>query len=91
MPNNKVPKRLLKPLKFGPATNCHTLVMSDGSTNIAAASTGAMTKPKNPMATVGKPMPNTPLTIPAAIKIAPVKAMMTKESDMVCDGALILP
>jgi capsular polysaccharide biosynthesis protein len=65
--------------------------MSDGSTNIAAASTGAMTKPKNPMATVGKPMPNTPLTIPAAIKIAPVKAMMTKGSDMGCDGAVILP
>ena len=82
IPSNKVPKRLLNALKLGPAMSCQTFVMSEGKTSIAAASTGAMTRPKNPMATVGSPIPSTPLTTPAATKIAPVRASTTRLSCM---------
>src|SRR5690606_25123594 len=49
----------------GPDTSCQTLVTNDGITRIAAAATGGITVPSNPIATVGKPIPVTPLTIPA--------------------------
>jgi len=46
------------------------LVTNDGITSIAAAAAGAMPMPSRPMATVGNPMPVTPLTSPAARKVS---------------------
>ncbi len=57
--------------KFGPSASCQTLVTSDGTNNSATASTGAMTRLSNPIETVGRPRPITPLTNPARVK-APV-------------------
>src|SRR5205823_4715263 len=45
----------------GPATNCQTFVTSDGTTRSAAACTGGIVSPSAPIATVGRPMPTTPL------------------------------
>jgi len=44
-------------------------VSSEGSTSSAAAACGGISRPSRPIATVGNPMPVTPLTSPAAIKI----------------------
>src|SRR5574337_582962 len=52
----------------GPAANCQTFVTSEGTTTSAAACAGAMISPSAPIATVGSPMPTTPLTQPASTK-----------------------
>jgi len=64
-----VEKRLSSATKLGPAANCHTFVTSEGTTSSAAAWTGGMTRASRPIATVGKPIPMTPLTMPASRKV----------------------
>src|SRR6185295_18217107 len=51
--------------KFGPVNSCQKLVTKDGITSSEAALTGDMIAPRIPTATVGNPIPDTPLTIPA--------------------------
>jgi hypothetical protein len=53
-----------------PTTACQTLVISDGTTRIAAACAGDTSSPSSPIETVGKPSPMTPLTKPASKKAA---------------------
>lgn len=56
---------LINETKLGPAINCQTFVTKEGMSKSAAAAIGDMIAPRTPMATVGNPMPVTPLTIPA--------------------------
>ena len=49
----------------GPAASCQILVTSDGTISRPAAASGEISPPNIPIATVGKPMPVTPLTKPA--------------------------
>jgi hypothetical protein len=69
--------------KPGPANNCQTLVTKDGAMRRLAAVSGEVKTPNTPMATVGSPMPVTPLTMPAAKKVAVTADMkMMERSDM---------
>ncbi|MNL40878.1 hypothetical protein D3C87_1632560 [compost metagenome] len=63
-------------LKSGPASNCQILVMKEGRMSSPAATTGGMKRPSTPMATVGSPMPVTPLTMPATVKVAKTISMV---------------
>ncbi|KFB70021.1 MAG: hypothetical protein CAPSK01_000420 [Candidatus Accumulibacter vicinus] len=72
-------RRVIRPAP-GPATNCQTLVTSDGTTSNAAAWTGAITSPRASIATVGRPMPTTPLTQPASRNTSPTKTRAVCES-----------
>ncbi|CUX38890.1 hypothetical protein AGR7C_Cc70088 [Agrobacterium deltaense Zutra 3/1] len=63
-------------LKSGPASNCQILVTKDGRMSRPAARTGGMKRPSTPMATVGSPMPVTPLTMPATMKVAKTMSMV---------------
>jgi hypothetical protein len=46
------------------------LVSSDGTTTRAAALAGSISNPSKPIATVGRPIPVTPLTRPASTKVS---------------------
>ena len=61
-----VASRRISAGKCGPASICQTLVNSDGATSNAAACAGVTTTANTAMATVGNPMPITPLTNPAS-------------------------
>ncbi|MNC80236.1 hypothetical protein D3C75_1329650 [compost metagenome] len=50
----------------GPDSNCQALVTKVGMNSIEAAATGDNAPPSSPIATVGRPMPVTPLTTPAS-------------------------
>ncbi|MNE69538.1 hypothetical protein D3C80_1652680 [compost metagenome] len=63
-------------LKSGPASNCQILVMKEGRMSRPAATTGGMKRPSTPMATVGSPMPVTPLTMPATMNVAKTMIMV---------------
>ena len=63
-------KRRITRCSEGPVNSCQRLVTSEGMMRIAAAVTGDMKLPSKPMATVGKPIPVTPLTRPADRKMA---------------------
>ena len=58
-------RRLTSARTLGPANSCQTFVTNDGNSSIAAACAGSISVPSTPMATVGRPMPVTPLTKPA--------------------------
>lgn len=49
-----------------PDSSCQTFVKSEGTISKAAACTGVITRLSSATATVGSPMPVTPLTIPAS-------------------------
>jgi hypothetical protein len=55
--------------KLGPVTNCQTFVTKEGRSSREAAVTGGMKALRTPIETVGKPIPVTPLTIPARTKV----------------------
>jgi hypothetical protein len=57
-------------MKRGAANNCHTFVTKDGMMSNDAAASGDSRLPSIPIATVGRPMPVTPLTAPAAKNVA---------------------
>ncbi len=61
--------RFSKGRRLPPAASCQTLVNVDGMISNAAACAGSMASPSNPIATVGKPRPITPLTVPASRKV----------------------
>jgi hypothetical protein len=63
-----------------PTAACQILVISDGTTGIAAAWIGLISSPSKPIDTVGKPMPITPLTKPASRKAPAVAARIAAES-----------
>jgi len=63
-----------------PASSCQTLVTNDGITRIATAETGAITRLSSPIATVGRPMPTTPLTKPAAVNASTIQMVMAAVS-----------
>jgi hypothetical protein len=50
----------------GPDSSCHALVTKVGMNSIDAAATGDSVLPSRPIATVGNPIPVTPLTTPAS-------------------------
>ncbi|MNJ60731.1 hypothetical protein D3C77_564860 [compost metagenome] len=56
--------------KWPPAASCQRLVTVDGTISSAAACAGDIASPSNPMATVGRPRPITPLTVPASTKVS---------------------
>ncbi len=58
--------------KLGPANSCQTFVARDGIISTEAAVTGGMNAPSAPIATVGSPIPVTPLTTPARMKTAAI-------------------
>ena len=66
----------------GPAASCQTFVTSEGTTNKAAASRGAIIIPNKPTATVGKPSPTTPLTRPASTNTRKIK--VSSEAECAC-------
>ena len=69
--------------KLGPENSCQTLVMKEGTISSEAAATGGMTVPSRPMASVGRPIPAMPLTIPASRKvIAMIPVDIREESDI---------
>ncbi|MNN60113.1 hypothetical protein D3C81_1752750 [compost metagenome] len=61
--------RLINPAKCPPNASCQTLVSVAGMISSAAACDGAIARPSRPMATVGRPRPITPLTMPASTKV----------------------
>ena len=79
-----VARRRTWALRGGPAASCQMFVTSAGKIRIVAAATGAMTRLRIPIATVGSPMPTTPLTKPAAAKVRATKSAMVVESFMAC-------
>jgi hypothetical protein len=70
-----VAKRRSAAPNAGPASICQTLVASEGTTRSAAACTGGITSPSTLIATVGRPMPITPFTVPASRKAAAMIAI----------------
>ncbi|KAG1373841.1 hypothetical protein G6F59_018462 [Rhizopus arrhizus] len=58
-------RRTMRP-SDGPDASCHALVTKVGMNSIDAAATGDSAPPSRPMATVGRPIPVTPLTMPAS-------------------------
>jgi hypothetical protein len=72
-----------------PARSCQTLVTNDGTIRSAAAATGDRSAPRTPIATVGSPMPVTPLTIPAAKKVTATAAKVDVDHSIVVPFAPI--
>src|SRR5690606_1795849 len=66
----------------GPAKHCQTLVIKEGSTSKEAAEAGDITRPSKLMATVGRPMPVMPLTMPAIRKMALSRRRKERDSCM---------
>jgi hypothetical protein len=69
MPSIMSHNLLISETKSGPVKSCQKLVTKDGMIKSDAALTGDMTTPRIPMATVGNPIPVTPLTPPAKKKV----------------------
>jgi len=63
-----------------PESNCQTLVTKEGITTIAAAAAGGITVPNKPIATVGNPIPVTPLAKPATKNVNVNDRKKTKDS-----------
>ncbi|MNN79806.1 hypothetical protein D3C81_1964820 [compost metagenome] len=79
--------RLTSAAEFGPAIICQTLVVKDGTSSRLAAASGEMRLPSTPIASVGKPMPVMPLTIPAAKNVAAiVNISVVDKSNMALHG-----
>ncbi|SNB77420.1 hypothetical protein SAMN07250955_11677 [Arboricoccus pini] len=68
MAASMMPRRRSNGLSFGPLI-CQRLVTSEGNSRSVAAALGATRLPRMAIATVGKPMPVTPLTMPATTKV----------------------
>src|SRR5471030_831056 len=75
MPNSIGHKRNHKRYTPPPDSSCHRFVKAEGTINKAAASMGAIRKLSKATATVGKPMPVTPLTSPASTNTSEIKAI----------------
>src|ERR1700693_1437747 len=69
--------------KLGPVNNCQMLVTNDGTISSEAAVTGGMTAPRTPMATVGRPIPVTPLTMPAKKKTTAIISTCDEEKSII--------
>src|SRR5580692_9541320 len=57
-------------MKLGPAANCQTLVINEGTIRSDAAFAGAITRLSKPIETVGSPSPITPFTKPASRNVS---------------------
>ncbi len=66
----------------GPAASCQTLVTKEGRIKTVAASDGGINSVRNPIATVGNPMPIAPLTNPARTKTRAIAAVGPRASGM---------
>ena len=66
----------------GPATICQTLVSSDGSIGIAAASTGGNATAKRPIEIVGRPRPIASLKKPARRNAAAMKRYVASTTEV---------
>src|ERR1700712_3087119 len=76
-------KRLANAITLGPAKSCHTFVTRDGKINSDAACAGSISVPSTPIATVGRPMPVTPLTVPATKKVNATMATCAGKGEVI--------
>src|ERR1700712_931469 len=76
-------KRLANASTLGPAKSCHTFVTRDGKINSDAACAGSISVPSTPIATVGRPMPVTPLTVPATKKVNATMATCAGKGEVI--------
>jgi hypothetical protein len=76
-------------IKLGPENNCQTLVTKEGAIRSVAAPRGGMIAPRTPIATVGSPIPVTPLTMPARKNVSEIARMWGVEKSIMKPFALI--
>src|SRR6266851_5224311 len=82
MPIIMAANRFTRASNAGPAAICQMLVIRVGITRIAAASAGGIAMERSPMATVGNPMPTTPLTKPASKNVSATTTTKNAASDI---------
>src|SRR5689334_1342798 len=80
IPTSMGHKRRTSSQKLPPTRACQMFVTKDGTTRMAAACAGGISKPSSPMDTVGKPSPMVPLTKPAKRKLPAVAKRSVLES-----------
>lgn len=77
-----VASRRTRAVSRGPASSCQIFVTREGMMSNTAAVAGGIATLSTPMATVGRPMPTTPLSKPAAMKVLATKTVKNRVSVM---------